>query len=245
MVVAVVVLVALVLIAVERLRPGRRFPRVRGWYWRLALLNAVQVAVIYTLGAAHDRWLVERRPWSADGLGPVGGAIVGYLAITLVYYFWHRARHESHWLWRLMHQVHHSPQRIEVLTSFYKHPLEIAANSLLSSAILYLGVGLAPEPAALAVLMTGLAELFYHWNVRTPRWVGYLIQRPESHCLHHEMGVHSRNFADLPVWDILFGTFENPRAFDGRCGFADDRERRLGAMLAFEDVHAPRREHAP
>jgi len=239
-VVLIVVAAAAILFAVERLVPGRRFPLVRGWYWRVLLLNAVQVLVIYTLGAAHDRWLMQHRPWSADGLGIVGGAVVGYLAITFVYYFWHRARHESNWLWRLFHQVHHSPQRIEVLTSFYKHPLEIAANSLLSSAILYLGVGLAPEPAAIAVMMTGLAELFYHWNIRTPRWVGFVIQRPESHCLHHELGVHTRNFADLPVWDMIFGTFENPPSFEGRCGFADEREARLVEMLHFGDVHAAR-----
>lgn len=245
MVVLIVVAVALLLFVVERRAPGRRFPLVRGWYARVLALNAFQMAVIFTLGAAHDRWLVRHRFWSADGLGLVGGALVGYLAITLVYYFWHRARHESRILWRLMHQVHHSPRRIEVLTSFYKHPLEIAANSLLSSAILYLGVGLAPAAATLAVVLTGLAELFYHWNVRTPRWLGYVVQRPESHCLHHELGVHSRNYADLPVWDMLFGTFENPERFEGECGFAEERERNLGAMLAFSDVHAERRQGAP
>jgi len=242
MVVLIVVAVAALLILIERLRPGRGFPLVRGWYARVLLLNAAQVIVIFTLGAAHDRWLMRHRPWSADSLGVIGGAIVGYLAITLVYYFWHRARHESAWLWRTLHQVHHSPRRIEVLTSFYKHPLEIAVNSLLSSAILYLGVGVGPEAAAIAVLLTGLAEIFYHWNVRTPRWMGFVIQRPESHCLHHELGIHARNYADLPVWDMLFGTFENPASFDGACGFAEEHERKLGAMLVFTDVHAERRE---
>src|SRR5690349_24487963 len=118
MVVLIVVAVAALLIFVERLRPGRRFPLVRGWYARVFVLNAFQVAVIFTLGAAHDRWLVQHRPWSADRLGLVGGALAGYFAITLVYYFWHRARHASPLLWRLLHQVHHSPRRIEVLTSF-------------------------------------------------------------------------------------------------------------------------------
>ena len=48
------------------------------------------------------------------------------------------------------HQVHHSPQRIEIITSFYKHPFEILANSVLSSAILYLLVGVGPEAGARA-----------------------------------------------------------------------------------------------
>jgi sterol desaturase/sphingolipid hydroxylase (fatty acid hydroxylase superfamily) len=182
--------------------------------------------------------MVRHRPWSADRLGLVGGALVGYLAITFVYYWWHRWRHEVPFLWRWLHQLHHSPQRIEVITSFYKHPVEIAVNGLLSSAILYLGVGLGAEAAALAVFLTGAAELFYHWNVRTPRWIGFVIQRPESHCVHHQAGLHTFNFADLPLWDWMFGTLRNPRAWDARCGFEPDREGRLADMLRGRDVHA-------
>ena len=52
--------------------------------------------------------------------------------------------------------------------------------------------------------------MFQHWNVKTPRWLGYIIQRPESHGLHHELGVHARNYSDFPLWDMLMGTFVNP-----------------------------------
>ncbi len=45
--------------------------------------------------------------------------------------------------------------------------------------------------------------------------------------------------ATLPPWDILFGTFRNPKQFLGECGFEDGPDRRLGAMLAFDDVNAP------
>ena len=58
--------------------------------------------------------------------------------------------------------------------------------------------------------------------MRTPRWLGYLIQRPESHCRHHEFGVHASNYSDLPLWDILFGSFHNPASWEGRAGFSDD-----------------------
>jgi len=46
---------------------------------------------------------------------------------------WHRARHESDFLWRWLHQVHHSPVRIEIMTTFYKHPVEQLVNGVLSS----------------------------------------------------------------------------------------------------------------
>jgi sterol desaturase/sphingolipid hydroxylase (fatty acid hydroxylase superfamily) len=102
--------------------------------------------------------------------------------------------------------------------------------------VLYLVVGLGPEACAYAVLVTGVAELFYHWNVRTPYWLGFVIQRPESHCVHHERGVHAYNYADLPLWDMLFGTFRNPRRWNASCGFGEDRERRIGEMLRGKKV---------
>ena len=233
---AIVLAAAVVMIGVEALRPGRGFPRVRGWWPRALLLNGLQAATVFVAGVAWDGWMLEQRPWSADGLGLVGGAAVGYVAITFVYYWWHRARHAVPFLWRWFHQVHHSPQRIEIVTSFYKHPFELVANSLLSSAILYWGVGLGPAAAALTVLVTGIAELFYHWNVRTPRWLGPFFQRPEMHCVHHEEGRHHSNYSDLPLWDLLFGTYHNPRRFDERCGFGPETEHRLLAMLGGRDL---------
>ena len=202
---------------------------------RALALTAAQAGVVWLAGATWDGWLRGHRPWSGDALGLFPGALLGYLAITFLYYFWHRARHEVPFLWRWLHQLHHSPQRLEVIASFYKHPLEVVANGVLSSAIVYLGVGLSAEPAALAVLLTGLAELFYHWNVRTPRWLGFVIQRPESHCVHHQSGLHAYNYADLPLWDWLFGTLHNPHRFDARCGFGEN-EHRLAEMLRGVDV---------
>lgn len=231
-----VVAVAVVMMLVERWRPGRIWPKVHGWWARALALNAVQVGSVVLAGVSYDVWLAGHRAWSADGLGLAGGALVGYLVHTFVYYWWHRARHQLGPLWRWVHQVHHSPQRIEVITSFYKHPLEIVLNGLLSSVVLYGLVGLAPEAAACTMLLNGLAELFYHWNVRTPHWLGYLVQRPESHCVHHQEGVHRYNYADLPIFDLLFGTLRNPRAWQGRCGLGPDGERRLGEMLVGRDV---------
>jgi sterol desaturase/sphingolipid hydroxylase (fatty acid hydroxylase superfamily) len=127
--------------------------------------------------------------------------------------------------------VHHSPARIEVLTSFYKHPLEIAINGVLVSSVLYVIVGLEPATAAIVTAVAGVAELVYHWNVATPHWLGYLFQRPESHRRHHERGFHRCNYSDLPLWDLLFGTFDNPRATPVDCGFPAEQERQLARML--------------
>jgi sterol desaturase/sphingolipid hydroxylase (fatty acid hydroxylase superfamily) len=233
---AIVLAVAIVMIAVELAAPGRRWPAVAGWWTRAVALNSVQAGIAFLAGTTWDGWMERHRFFSAEALGTTGGAITGYLVITFVYYWWHRARHESDLLWRWLHQLHHSPRRIEIVTSFYKHPLEILVNGVLSSAVVYLVVGLDRAAATQAVMLTGLAELFYHWNVRTPHWLGYVIQRPESHCVHHEEGLHSFNFADLPLWDMAFGTFRNPRRWEAACGLGAEGETRLLDLLRGVDV---------
>lgn len=225
-----VLLVAIAMIAIEYRRPGSPLPRVPGFYARAAALNLTQAAIAWLATVSWDRWLPGLGLWRLT-LPTVPAALIGYVLITFVYYWWHRARHEVPLLWRWLHQVHHSASRLEIATSFYKHPLEIAINGALSSALIYVVLGLDPAAAALAVTMTGLAELFYHWNVRTPYWLGFLIQRPESHRVHHQRGRHRMNYSDLPLWDMLFGTFHNPRVSPGRCGFSGERERQLGRML--------------
>jgi sterol desaturase/sphingolipid hydroxylase (fatty acid hydroxylase superfamily) len=100
-------------------------------------------------------------------------------------------------------------------------------------------LGLDPLAAALVGYVAAFYGMFQHWNVRTPRWLGYVIQRPEAHCEHHRLGVHADNYGDLPVWDVMFGTFRNPDRFEGRCGFESPADRRVWSMLAWRDVNAP------
>ena len=140
--------------------------------------------------------------------------------------------------------MHHSPQRIEILTAFYKHPLEIVAESMLAAALLYLCLGVSPRGVLVISIVSGVAGLFYHWNIATPRWLGYIVQRPESHCVHHETGVHAYNYSELPLVDMLFGTFRNPARFDGQCGFGPRGETAIGGLLLGRDVGDGRRARA-
>ena len=233
----IVATVGICMITYEYSRPGRNWPVVRGWWLRAILFNSFQVFSVWFAGVAWDGWLVRHRFFSSGRLGTYGQALLGYFAITFVFYWWHRWRHASPFLWRWVHQIHHSPQRIEVITSFYKHPFEVLLDSLFMSVILYLGLGVEPAAAAGAVMLSGLAELVYHWNVKTPHWLGYIFQRPESHCIHHQEGVHAFNYSDLPMWDMLFGTYRNPREWDGQCGFGSAGEFRLAEMLRGVDIH--------
>lgn len=237
-IIALLLVIAIVMMAIEYRKPARQWPQVRSWWLRAVALNGVQIGLVWVAGTLWDGWMQRHALWSISEWGTTASALGGYFVLTFVYYWWHRWRHESGWLWRWFHQMHHSPQRLEIITSFYKHPLEITANALLSSTVMYLLLGLTPEAAAGATFLSGVAEFFYHWNVHTPRWLGFIIQRPESHCVHHEQGIHKKNYGDLPIWDMLFGTFYNPHTFESACGFAEDAELRMGDMFKGVDVQS-------
>jgi sterol desaturase/sphingolipid hydroxylase (fatty acid hydroxylase superfamily) len=219
------------MLAIEKIKPGRDFPKRPRWLLRAIAFNLVQAGSVFLASKAWDPALASLKLADLSDLPLFYGSVLGYATITFVFYWWHRARHECDFLWRFLHQVHHSPARLEVLTSFYKHPLEIITNSILSSFLLISLLGLSPEAISISILLTGIAELFYHWNIKTPYWLGFIIQRPESHCVHHQRGYHTNNYSDLPLWDMLFGTFENPKKQVSDCGFSEKRELNLISLF--------------
>ncbi len=162
---------------------------------------------------------------------------IAYFIATFIFYWWHRWRHESNLLWKIFHQIHHSPQRIEVITSFYKHPVEMIVNSMIGSILVYSILGISLEGAAYYTFLTAIGEFFYHTNIKTPQWIGYIFQRPEMHRYHHEYQKHQSNYGDFVWWDMLFGTYKNPKEFNSSCGFDDAKEQQLIDMLAWDDVH--------
>ena len=229
-----------VLLLAEKLRPARAFPPRKGWQWVgigfLVLIGTVSTVVPLLVPAD---WLAAHRWLDGTSLGIGGGVVVGYFVLSALSYAWHRTVHNVGFLWRGVHQLHHSPQRVDIPGSVLFHPTEILVQVLLQLFVTVIVLWLDPLAAALVGYVAAFYGMFQHWNVRTPRWLGYVIQRPESHCVHHRKGVHYYNYADFPVWDMLFGTFRNPTNYIGECGFEDPADRRIGAMLAFADVNAP------
>ena len=222
----------------ERLKPGWQLPAVPGWWMRVLLVNGVQLCVVVLAGFTWERWLSGASLFELSAIVDswIGG-VVAYVIATFVFYWWHRARHEVDWLWIGFHQIHHSPQRLEVITSFYKHPGEMVVNSIIGSVLVYALLGLSAEAGAVYTLCTALGEFFYHTNMRTPRWIGWFFQRPEMHRIHHQHGRHLNNYGDIVWWDMLFGTYENPPTWNDRCGFDHATEQRLLDMLRYRDVH--------
>lgn len=236
----IIIGIGLLLMLLERIIPDQKLPHVKGWWARVFIVNAIQLGIIFLGKYSWDEWLKSISLFNLAGSLPsFAGGLIAYFITTFIFYWWHRWRHDSNILWLLFHQLHHSPQRIETVTSFYKHPLEIILNSILIGSINFMLLGLSMEAAAWSLLFASVGEYVYHMNIRTPHVMGYFFQRPEMHRIHHQVGKHYNNFSDLPVWDILFGTYENPKTVNTPCGYKPDREIRLIDMLLFKNVNNP------
>jgi sterol desaturase/sphingolipid hydroxylase (fatty acid hydroxylase superfamily) len=228
---------SVVFLLVERIAPGRPLPRVSGWYFRALLINGIQMVTTLAAGRLWPSVFGSHALFHMQQFHmPVLEGFVAWFTGTFVFYWWHRLRHRAGF-WEVFHQIHHSPSRIEVVTSFYKHPLEILTNTAVSATILFGVLGCSILGGFWYNFFAGTGEYFYHANIRTPRWLRYVIQTPELHSIHHQYDLHSFNFGDIPLWDRIFGTHRDAVAFTDRCGFPEGAEQRLGDMLVFRDVY--------
>lgn len=229
------------LVALDALVPARVLPAVRGWKLKGIVSFVLFMALVMTGPVLWDAWLGEYRLIDATGLGVIGGGLVGLVVQQFLSYWWHRTMHRSPVLWRLFHQMHHSAERVDIYGNFWFHPLDVLGFGFVGSLALVLVVGVSAEAAIVANVITALASSFGHANLRTPRWLGYFVQRPENHALHHERGVHGSNYGDIALWDMVFGTWRNPEGFPAETGFYDGASSRVVEMLVFRDVSEPRR----
>jgi sterol desaturase/sphingolipid hydroxylase (fatty acid hydroxylase superfamily) len=227
------------LMLAERLWPARPQPSIRGWpvigIGFFVAYALVSVLLPLQLPAA---WFATSLLPGAE-LGVAGGALVGYLATTLAGYLWHRAAHRVPWLWRVFHQAHHAPHRLDAAGAFVFHPTEMLLYTALGLGVNVLLLGLDPVAAAIVGFAGVFNAVFQHANLHTPRGVAWLIQRPEAHSIHHACGVHGWNYSDFPLWDKLFGTYRVAGGFQPRVGFARAERGRWLSMALMQDVHAP------
>ena len=154
-------------------------------------------------------------------------------------YWYHRFRHRFSFAWRMLHQVHHGVPRVDIRSALVAHPFDVIVFTTLSILVTAFLLGLDLRAVAIVSVLQFFITLSPHWNVRTPNWVGYLIQRPEEHILHHQREVHGGNFSDWPLWDKLFGTYRAPVEKPIRVGFDRAGIAEQLKMLAFVDVNAP------
>jgi sterol desaturase/sphingolipid hydroxylase (fatty acid hydroxylase superfamily) len=218
----------------ETLFPARTLPRVRGWRTKGALAFATYLLISSYLPYVWADWLSPLQLADLSELGTLGGAAIGVLVYEAGVWAWHRS-HASGFLWRWFHQWHHSAERLDTWGSFWFSPLDMAGWTALFSLALTV-VGLSPQAIFATVCVTTFLSVFQHANVRTPRWLGVIVQRPESHSWHHARGLHAGNYSDLPLFDLVLGTWNNPREFAPEQGFHDGASSEIARLLAGRDL---------
>jgi len=233
---------------IEKLFPRKQLPNIEGWVSRAILFNFIQLIVILISSITIEKWLGGRSlfklPWNSFYNG-----LFAYVLQTWVFYWWHFVRHDNNFLWLFVHQFHHSPERIETITSFYKHPSEYVLNTIIIAVLTQPILGLDKKTNEWLVVFSALAEFFYHVNISTPHWVGYFIQRPEMHIIHHAQDKQCvYNHGDISIWDILNRTFFNPtdeQVNAMQTGFSQGREDQVMDMMVGKNVLTERKKKLP
>jgi sterol desaturase/sphingolipid hydroxylase (fatty acid hydroxylase superfamily) len=219
--------------------PAKQLPYIKYWKLKGVLFFIFNFSLSTFFPLLVDAYLAPYQLYNLERLPVILQVGIGVFIYQAILYFWHRAMHRSDILWKAFHQMHHSAERLDVPSAFYTSPMDTIGFTMIGSISFVLIVGLTAEAATISLLILTFFAIFQHANIKTPRWIGYLVQRPESHSMHHGRGLHKYNYSDLPVIDMIFGTFRNPENFAKETGFYDGASQRIGDMLIFKDVSRP------
>src|SRR5262245_55960273 len=198
-------------------QPRRRFWRIVG----IAFFVMNGIINVFFPFLLPVEWVATHGLLPGYKLGVGGGFALGFVVWTFAYYWYHRSEHRFDVMWRGLHQLHHSPRRVDAAGFAYAHPFDVMMQTILTLFVLLGVLGLDPAAVALVGLYSAVAELIQHLNIRTPRWLEWFMQRPEAHQRHHEFGQHAGNYADWPVWDKLLGTYREPASAPLEYGFSE------------------------
>lgn len=138
-------------------------------------------------------------------LAPIFAIIVG----EFFYYWFHRAQHAWHWLWRF-HSVHHSLREMSALNCYHHVSEDILRIPFVTIPLAaFIFIDPSPVPTVVA-LVIGAQPVYEHsctrWNWG---WLRYVVADNRYHRLHHSVEARhlNRNFGSFTsIWDQAFGT---------------------------------------
>lgn len=207
------------------------YPKIRGWQG-LGILSFVLYFLITGYGPIlWDQYLGAHTLFDASQLSLWVSIPVGFIVLQFRIYVWHRTMHNVGFLWRYVHQMHHAPERLDIYGAFYFHPLDMFGWAFVGSFMLVGIFGLSGEAGAIVNLSAAFCSMFQHANIKTPRWLGFLVTRPESHSIHHKKDHHAQNYGDVPLFDMIFRTFVNPHKPPEEVGFGEGSTLKIGPAL--------------
>lgn len=232
----------LLLMIWEAVFPARKMPVIPYWHIKGIASFIIYFFISSYLPFLYATWWPSFHFLDLSGVNVIIGSVIALLLSELGVYVWHRSMHKQKWLWRVFHQMHHSAERIDTYGAFYFSPTDMIGWTILGTVVFSFVTGLPPQSITLMLLVSTFLNIFQHANIKTPVWIGYIIQRPESHAVHHEKGVHAFNYCSLPLIDMLFSTFRNPAGYVKENGFYHGASTRVKEMLLFKEVDQPRKQ---
>ena len=208
----------------ERLVPANFYAKPNKWdlWWvGICATGASWLRVLLWLWLALDfQGLIELPgSWLLQGF-------IFYAIYSFGMYWMHRIKHSWSWLWRYVHRLHHAPAHMESKIAYWRHPVEMLINSVYLVIIGGYVFGLSPEAIAVTLAIEASLETFHHANIKFPArlfWVGYIIQTPPMHLVHHEFGQHRWNYAPF-LWDAIFRTIRFAPQDGTRLGFTNSHD---------------------
>ena len=233
----VVISIFFLLMTAEEFAPGRKLPSIKFWRLKGILAFIIYFFLSTYLPLIWNVYLAKYQIFDLSFLGDYWGAFVAVFLYELGVYFWHRSMHKNNLLWRVFHQMHHSAERVDTYGAFFFSPMDMIGFTFLTSLVMVLFAGFTPQATIYALYGVTFLAVIQHTNIKTPQWMGYFFQRPESHSLHHAKGIHGYNYSDLPLFDIIFGTFRNPKNFSPETGFYKGASSKIGKMILFKDIY--------
>jgi len=171
---------------------------------------ALQGIVVLLVNAAGGGWIAL----PDNGWGLIPAFAVYFLVADFAEYSFHRFQHRLPVLWS-MHSLHHSDASLNISTTGRHFWIEPVIKTFTIYLLLALLLKASPVIVG-AYLIVSLYNYFPHMNVR----VGFgplatVLISPQYHRLHHSSlpEYFDCNFAGLlPVFDVIFGTYREPKA---------------------------------
>ena len=230
---AYLLVISLVFVLFERIRPWRRQPLLRTAFdtdllhlffngYLLALIITpvanlitpyIDVIVVPYLGRAH----VGNHPFWLQ-------LLIAFFVIDFIKWCVHVTLHHVPFLWSF-HRLHHSITEMDWIGNMRFHWVEIVVyNGTLYIPMLLLGFDW-QVLLVMALVSTAIGH-FNHSNLRVSLGpLKYLLNHPGMHIWHHDYVMHYRagcNFGiNLSLWDWIFRTAYYPKDIDQpvRLGF--------------------------
>lgn len=156
-------------------------------------------------------WNYPGAQWWPSDLPMWAQVAIGFCAWEFGLYWNHRMLHGITWRF---HLLHHKLRRLSWVNSGYGHPMQFVLTSFFDLMMMLL-CGVPAEVMTFVIYMSGSVNFLPHANIDMKMgWLNYIFATPEVHRWHHERAADNvgRNYGQqLIVWDLVFGTYFNPK----------------------------------